>query len=252
MSAKTDKNKDPENLIPILEESLSKAESESRAKTAFHVKMSQDIKSSINVILEYSEAARKTMGSPEKQLDCLNKIDYYGQALLGLINQVLDMTGFEADVRSFGTTLTLPERAAEPPAEEKAAGDFSCLAGKHVLLADDNEMNRQITKEALEACGISVTTASNGRIAADTVISADAGTFDFILMDLIMPEMDGYEAAKAIRALPEPEKSRLPILAMSASTLNEDIQKAKDCGMDALALKPIRIPELLETLQKLL
>ena len=252
MSEKSDTRNDEKSLIPKLEESLAQAESESRAKTAFQVKMSLDIRSSINMILEYTEAARKSLGSPEKQLECLDKIDFYGQSLLGLINQILDMTDFEADARSSGTTLTLPAQAAVPPKAERDCADFSCLSGRHVLLADDNEMNLQITREALEAYGIGVTTAANGRLALEQVAQSPAGTFDFVLMDLIMPEMDGYEAAKAIRALPEKEKASLPIVALSASTLNEDVQKAAECGMDALEIKPVRIPGLLDTLLKFL
>ena len=77
MSEKSDTRNDELSLIPKLEESLAQAESESRAKTAFQVKMSLDIRSSINMILEYTEAARKSLGSPEKQLECLDKIDFY-------------------------------------------------------------------------------------------------------------------------------------------------------------------------------
>ena len=124
------------------------------------------------------------------------------------------------------------------------------LLGINVLLAEDNELNREIVCELLNEVGISVDTAENGKTAVDKVENSDAGTYDIILMDIQMPVMDGYEATSSIRKLKDPEKSRIPIVAMTANAFEEDKRHAFEVGMNAHIAKPIDISLLFEVIRE--
>ena len=104
----------------------------------------------------------------------------------------------------------------------------------------------------LEEVGLVIDTADDGTEAVEAMKTAPAGTYDLILMDIQMPVMDGYTAARTIRALDDPAKARIPIVAMTANAFEEDRQKAFDAGMDGHVPKPIDIPKLMETLQMIL
>ena len=123
------------------------------------------------------------------------------------------------------------------------------LKGNRVLLVEDNEMNRQITKEILEANGIDVYEAEDGEIAVKMVKAAKRKPYDFILMDIMMPNMDGYEATIAIRALDNKRLANIPIIAMTAAITQGDKIKALESGMNAHLSKPVDIPELLSTIK---
>ena len=124
--------------------------------------------------------------------------------------------------------------------------------GKRLLLVEDNELNREIAIEILEEAGLIVETAEDGSIAVDRIKKGKPGYFDAILMDIQMPIMNGYEAAKAIRTLENKELAKIPIIAMTANAFEEDKQAAIDAGMNAHVGKPIDIPVLFDTLQKIL
>ncbi len=141
----------------------------------------------------------------------------------------------------------LPQPQEEPPVSPNA--DF---LGRRLLLVEDNAFNQEIAREILEEAGFLVETAEDGCQAVETVREAQPGWFDAVLMDVQMPVMNGYEATRAIRALDDPAKACVPILAMTANAFDEDKQAAKDAGMDAHLGKPIDIPALLEVLRKLL
>ena len=119
-----------------------------------------------------------------------------------------------------------------------------------ILLVDDNEMNREIAEEILSDNGMIIETAEDGDIAVDMIRNAAPGQYDLILMDVQMPRMNGYEATKAIRALEDPEKSSIPIIAMTANAFEEDRQNAIAAGMNAHLAKPIDIEKLVNTLAR--
>ena len=135
---------------------------------------------------------------------------------------------------------------SEKQAEEKM--DFT---GKKLLIADDNPVNREIACMLLENVGFTFETAENGKEALDKIAASRPGDFDAVLMDVRMPVMNGYEATIAIRSLDSPV-SRIPIIAMSANAFAEDVQEAKDAGMNAHSAKPIEIEHLLATLRDLI
>ena len=126
------------------------------------------------------------------------------------------------------------------------------LKGKKTLLVEDNEMNRKISKEVLEDEGVIVQEAEDGDIAVDILRMSSKDDFDFILMDIMMPRMDGYTAAAAIRALADRDVASIPIIAMTAADTEEDKEKSFEVGMNAHLSKPIKIPELLDTIKNFL
>ncbi len=125
------------------------------------------------------------------------------------------------------------------------------LKGRHILLVEDNQLNQEIACHILTDVGCSVDTAKNGAEAVDKV-ALDSNDYDLILMDIQMPVMDGYQATKEIRKLPDPRKAKTPIIAMSANAFEEDIHKATEQGMNGYITKPIDVPKMLEAIQSLL
>lgn len=124
------------------------------------------------------------------------------------------------------------------------------LNGMKVLLVEDNELNTEIAKAVLEDEGIAVTTAENGQLAIHIFNNSPENMFDIILMDIRMPVMDGLAAAKTIRSLPRRDAAFIPIIAMTADAYHEDMQKAKDAGMNAHLAKPIQPEQLFQTLRE--
>ena len=124
--------------------------------------------------------------------------------------------------------------------------------GKHILLVEDNELNREIAQEILQEYGFLVDTAENGAVAVEKVSTAAPGSYDLVLMDVQMPIMDGYTATRKIRALDDPARAKLPIIAMTANAFDEDRRNALESGMNGFLSKPIVIDDLVQELRKIL
>ena len=137
--------------------------------------------------------------------------------------------------------------AAQELLPEKNA-DFK---GKHILLVEDNELNREIAQEILREYGFLVDTAENGAVAVEKVSTAAPGSYDLVLMDVQMPIMDGYTATRKIRALDDPARATLPIIAMTANAFDEDRRNALESGMNGFLSKPIVIGDLVQELHKI-
>ena len=135
-------------------------------------------------------------------------------------------------------------QSAQTPAQQPKV-DFS---GKHLLLVEDNALNREIAVEILKEAGFLVDTAEDGVEAVEKMEQSAPGRYDLILMDIPMPRMDGYEATRRIRALPDPRKAGFPIFAMTANAFEEDRQNALNAGMNGHIAKPLDIPHLLKVL----
>jgi CheY-like chemotaxis protein len=174
---------------------------------------------------------------------------------MAITKRFVDMMGGSIQVQSqqgVGSCFTVdlffeidPEKTVE--AEEQNEEDID-LDGMKVLLVEDNELNMEIAQEILEDEGITVTTAENGKIAVDTFTDAPAKSFDAILMDIMMPVMNGHEATRAIRASNHPEAKTIPIIAMTANAFAEDVQAALEAGMNAHVAKPIDTDRLFSVL----
>lgn len=131
------------------------------------------------------------------------------------------------------------------PAEPQI--DFS---GKRLLVAEDNELNWEIANELLSNVGFVLDWAENGAICVEKFSNAQPGYYDVILMDLRMPEMNGYEATRTIRAMEREDAGQIPIIAMTADAFSDDIKACLECGMNGHVSKPLNIPEFLRLLQK--
>jgi CheY-like chemotaxis protein len=136
--------------------------------------------------------------------------------------------------------------------EERDLNDEVSFQGKRILLVEDNEINQEIALEILQEAGFLMDVADDGSIAVDKVKNAKPGWYDLVLMDIQMPIMNGYEAAKKIRELDNKELSGIPIIAMTANAFDEDRKAAFDAGMDGHIAKPIDIPKLMELIRDIL
>lgn len=123
--------------------------------------------------------------------------------------------------------------------------------GKKILLVEDNELNREIAVEILKEFGFVLDSAENGKEAVDKVASSNPGDYDLILMDIQMPVMDGMEATKCIRELPDERLAMIPIVAMTANAFDEDKKAAYDSGMNGFISKPIVVEEVIKELGKI-
>ena len=150
-------------------------------------------------------------------------------------------------------TITLPLHIVESKEVKSEKNDVQPydLQGKKILLAEDNEINMEIAVEYLTMLGAEVTSAWNGREAVETFLSSAPGFYDFILMDMQMPEMDGCTACREIRAADRPDAQTIPVIAVTANAFAEDIAQTTDAGMNGHISKPIDFNLLLELLQKL-
>jgi len=152
--------------------------------------------------------------------------------------------------------VTIPHRIAEGLEAEydPAAGNYTLadLQGHRLLMAEDNDLNAEIALELFQEVGLTVQRVANGQECVDAIVSQPAGYYELILMDVQMPVMDGYEATSAIRALPDPAKAALPIVALTANAFEEHRAKAIKAGMNGHASKPIDLNELFRLLAKFL
>ncbi|MGN0778120.1 MAG: PocR ligand-binding domain-containing protein [Aristaeellaceae bacterium] len=154
-------------------------------------------------------------------------------------------------------TVTLPHRVAQEDDAQRCLGnaqgcDAHCFAGKRILLAEDNELNAEIAITILEEAGFEVEHAADGVICVDRMEKAPAGYYDLILMDIQMPNMDGYRATQTIRRLSDPQKAGITIVAMTANAFDEDKRNAYQAGMNWHIAKPLRVEELMLALRKIL
>ena len=187
------------------------------------------------------------------------RTSYKGTGLgMAIAKKYVDLMGGKIEVSSrqgIGSTFTveIPLLIAEhvrTEKEEKLRKDMD-LHGLHVLLAEDNDLNAELAVDLLEEKGMIVTRTADGKSALAQFCNTAPGTFDLILMDIMMPEMNGYETTKAIRNLPDrPDGKEIPIIAMTANAFTEDVQAALNAGMDDHVAKPVDMSILISVITK--
>lgn len=183
---------------------------------------------------------------------------YEGTGLgLSIVRQLIDkMNGtiqVESEVdKGSCFTVEIPFRLAneEDVIKEEEPEKTGKIEGKHILLVEDNELNMDISEILLTDAGADITKAVNGQQAVDIFMENEPGTFDAILMDIMMPVMNGYEAARHIRSLERTDAKEIPIIAMTANAFAEDVEKAKQMGMNDHLAKPLDVQKMLTVIAK--
>ena len=181
---------------------------------------------------------------------------------MSIVRKYVDLLGGTIDVESeLGKgsifAITLKHRIADESYYvkkhvENPERDSEILKGRKILLAEDNDLNAEIAEVILERAGLKTERAEDGIQCVKRVMEMPAGTYDMILMDIQMPQMDGYKATRVIRRLPDKDKACIPIIAMTANAFEEDKRKAIAAGMNGHIAKPIQIDKLLSTLKAIL
>lgn len=146
--------------------------------------------------------------------------------------------------------LRIDEAWSEQPVEEEQYMQAD-IAGMRVLLVEDNEINCETVEFMLKEAGAKVVTANDGKAAVDAFTAAAPGTFDCVLMDLMMPIMSGYEATRVIRGLNRPDAEEVPIIALSANAFEEDVAMTKAAGMNEHLAKPVDIRKMIMLMSRL-
>ena len=176
-----------------------------------------------------------------------------------IVKKLVDLMHGTIEVESKlgeGTKITLKmnhqitgNQDARPNFQNEQEYNTRDFTGKRILLVEDNDLNAEIAIAILEEHGLEVERAEDGIVCVNMIEKADADHYDLVLMDIQMPNMDGYKATQLIRKLPDRKKSRLPVIAMTANAFEEDKRNALVAGMDGFLSKPIVIEELIHTLQ---
>ena len=181
-----------------------------------------------------------------------------------IILTAYDWSDIETEAREAGVTafcskpifmselrdvLSKPYQISE---ENEQASENTDFTGKRILLAEDNEINQQIAMQILSEFGFEIDIANDGTEAVKMMEDSESGYYDLIMMDIQMPQMDGYEATRLIRALDDKEKASIPIIAVTANAFDEDKKEAIEAGMNGHLAKPYEIPEMLKIIGKML
>ena len=204
-----------------------------------------------------SEEYLKNLFEPFSQESIDARSVYNGSGLgMAITKALIDNMGGTIGVESRvgeGSTFTVRlvlDIAEEKALCEEAAGEEENLNGLRILLAEDNELNIDIAKSLLEDYGAEVEVAENGELAVTAFRDAPEGTYDVILMDCMMPVMDGYEATRTIRSLSRPDARTIPILAMTANAFADDVKHCLEAGMNDHLAKPFEIGKVVTTINR--
>ena len=173
------------------------------------------------------------------------------KSIVDVMNGVISVDSEEGKGTKFTISFTfrLPDRLSKAETLSQRGITWQNFSGRSVLLVEDNELNQEIASTILREAGFIVDVAADGAAALEKVKASSLKTYDVILMDIQMPVMDGYEATRQIRALDHPVLSKIPIIAVTANTFDEDKKRALDAGMSGYLGKPIELEKLMSTLR---
>ena len=218
--------------------------------------MSRDVRNPLHIILGFVEIAKQNHDDPDMLMRYLEGIRLSGEYLMTLLNRIMQESCCD------GAEDCCSKDAIDPAQLEKRlqdrmrtwedqqeAFDFS---GKRILIVDDMAINREIADEVLKKTGAVTETAEDGSVCLRKVEENPAGYYDLIMMDIMMPNMNGLEATRRIRQLPDPDKAGIPIIAMTSNVSEKDRISALDAGMSAFSEKPIFVEKLFSEIRQFL
>lgn len=206
--------------------------------------MSRDIRLPLHIILGYTEIIRYNHDDPEKLQRYLDGIRLSGEYMMKLLDQIRN----EIPVKSLDLEKYIQERMSSDVMQL----DMFSFSGKRVLVAEDMAVNREIAAEILKQTGAEAEFAEDGLVCLRMIEEAPADYYDLIMMDIMMPNMDGIETTRMIRRLSDPVKAKIPIIAMTTKVSDKDKEAAIAAGMDAFEEKPLFIDKLFETMKQFL
>ena len=233
-------NQELEKAKKAAEEAFHIAEEANQSKSRFRSNMSHDMRTPMNAIGGFTTLLDNESKNPEKVQEYTKTIAFSSQHLLGLINDVLDMSKIEAGKMK----LTLEEENMDEIIE-----NIDALVRTQMVL---RRQKFEIIVELLKMEGAECTVCENGQLAVETFTASEENTINLILMDVQMPVMNGYEAMKAIRSSGHPIAETIPIIAMTANAFVEDIHDALDAGMNVHVAKPVDMQVLKETVAQVI
>ncbi len=206
------------------------------------------------------EAFKKHIFEPFTQEHKSARTHYNGVGLgMSIVKQLVDQMKGHIEVESqIGSgslfRITLPmqiDGVRDAQAVDEGQNEPDTIAGMRVLLVEDNEINCEIIEFMLKDAGAEVVTANDGKVAVDAFAASAPETFDCVLMDLMMPVMSGYEAARVIRGMKRTDAKTVPIIALSANAFDEDVAMAKDAGMNEHLAKPVDMGKMFRVMNRL-
>lgn len=199
---------------------------------AFHKKLAKDIRTEANSMLNISELLRKHSDDAQSVEQLTEK----------LVSSLMSIESAVAHYLGEGDPVEMGDFPADP----------ELIRGKRMLLVDDNDLNREMGRDVATEYGCEVEVAENGKEAVELIRKAAPGYYDFVLMDLEMPVMDGFEATRLIRGIPNRVRASVPIIAVTADSASDRRQRAIDVGMDGYIVKPVSVRRILHVLSRLI
>ena len=216
--------------------------------------LSRDIRMPLHIILGFVDIIKNNCCDPEMMQKYLEGIKISGEYMMTLLDRILNENSGgedaceEAPIAPEELEKYLQSRIASGQGQAPAF-DFS---GRRILVVEDMAINREIAGEILKRTGAEAEFAENGQVCLETLAAKPAGYYDLILMDIMMPKMDGLETTRRIRRLPDRAKAEIPIIAMTSNVSEKDRNAAREAGMDAFTEKPIFVDRLFETMRQYL
>ena len=208
--------------------------------------MSRDVRMPLHIILGYAEIIRNNHDDPEMLQKYLDGIRISGEYLMTLADRIQKGQDCCREWEELETYLQERVSSGQSPLPELH------FSGKRILVAEDTAVNREIAAEILKQTGAETEFAEDGAVCLEMIETAPAGYYDLILMDIMMPHMDGLEATRRIRQLADRKKAEIPIIAMTTNVSEKDRNAALAAGMNDFEEKPIFIDKLFDTMRKYL
>ena len=219
--------------------------------------MSRDIRMPLHIILGFTEIIRNNHRDPEMLQKYLDGIKVSGEYMMTVLDRFLNEKGGSADPEGGCETVPGPPEDLEAILQTRLSSGQSRtkaydFTGRRILVVEDLAINREIAGEILRQTGAAAEFAEDGQICLEKIEAERAGFYDLVLMDISMPRMDGLEATRRIRQLPDKEKAGIPIIAMTSNVSEKDRNAALAAGMSAFTEKPIFVDRLFEAMEQVM